>query len=380
MRNSWKFDCGRYWKAKRICLFLAATGAGFGDVVTEPATFKQKTEAQYLSLPLRFEANRGQTNPAVKFVSRGDGYALFLTADSAVFKLRSMRNNLSPAVVRMKLAGALASAKIRGAQNLPGTSNYFLGNNPRQWRQGVSAFGKVRYQQIYRGIDLVYYGSQRQLEYDFIVAPGSDPAQIALQFSGAEPMLSPDSDLVLRIDGAPLTLRKPVVYQTVAGRKQMITANYRLSGGQVQFALGKYDHGRTLVIDPVLDYLTYLGGTNADLIGTTTYSPSGNTTQGMVVDQAGNVYVTGWTQSVDFPAQNAIQAANTENGYTGFVAKLNPAGSQLIYSTYIGGGVLGDASTTRPAAIAVDSSGSAYITGFTSSPKFPVTAGAYQTL
>ena len=134
------------------------------------------------------------------------------------------------------------------------------------------------------------------------------------------------------------------------------------------------------MIDPVLDYLTYLGGSNADSVGNTTYSPAGNTTQGMVVDQTGNVYVTGSTESTDFPVQSPIQAANTANGYTGFVSKLNPAGSQLIYSTYIGGSVLGDATTTRPYAIAVDGSGNAYVTGFTNSPKFPVTAGAYQTV
>jgi hypothetical protein len=158
----------------------------------------------------------------------------------------------------------------------------------------------------------------------------------------------------------------------------MIAGKYKLSGDRIQFALGKYDHNRALVIDPVLDYLTYLGGSSTDQVGNTTYSPSGNTTQGMVVDPAGNVYVTGITQSTDFPLQGPIQGVNTENGYTGFVAKLDPTGSQLIYSTYIGGGVFGDASTTRPYAIAVDGSGSAYVTGFTSSPRFPVTAGAYQ--
>jgi hypothetical protein len=163
------------------------------------------------------------------------------------------------------------------------------------------------------------------------------------------------------------------------GGKDVVAASYQLNGDRVQFTLGQYDTGRALVIDPVLVYLTYLGGSNSEVIGNTTYSPGGNTTQGVAVDPAGNVYVTGWTQSTDFPMQGALQSVNTTNAYTGYVAKLNPAGSQLIYSTYIGGDVLNDGSTTRPYAIAVDGSGSAYVTGVTSAPQFPITAGAYQT-
>jgi uncharacterized protein (TIGR03437 family) len=368
-------------KAEWIFSILAVISTGLSETPPKPGSVPEpKIQPELLSLPLSFEMNQGQTDPAVRFFSRGDGYALFLTSDSAVFKLRPPKGTSSPTVVRMKLAGANSRAKIGGAQALPGTVNYFMGNDPSQWTKGVSTFAGVNYQQTYPGIDLVYYGTQRQLEYDFIVNPGADPKQIALEFSGASPMLSPDGDLVLTLDGKPLTFRKPAVYQIIAGEKKMVAADYKLSGDRVQFALGKYDHNRTLVIDPVLSYLTYLGGTNTDEIGSTTYSPAGNPTQGMVVDQAGNVYVTGWTQSTDFPLQSPIQPVNTANGTTGFVAKLNPAGSQLIYATYIGGSVLGDSSATRPGAIAVDGSGNAYVTGYTTSLKFPVTAGAYQTV
>ncbi len=367
-------------KAEWICLLLAFANVGFGATAPKPLPGK-KPQAELLSLPLSFEANRGQTDRAVKFLSRGDGYALFLTSDSAVFKLRSPGENSSPAVVRMKLAGANTAAKSSGAQALPGTVNYFMGNKPDQWTTGVTTFGKVSFQQIYRGIDLVYYGTQRQLEYDFIVAPGADPDQIALEFSGARPSLGADGDLVLTLDGGPLSFRKPVVYQVnEKGDKDFVAASYKLNGDRVQFTLGQYDPGRTLVVDPVLVYLTYLGGTSADEIGNTTFSASGNPTQGVAVDPEGNVYVTGWTTSTDFPMQGALQSVNTTNAYTGFVTKLNPAGSQLIYSTYFGGSVLHDNSTTRPYAIAVDGSGSAYVTGYTSSPQFPVTAGAYQTI
>jgi uncharacterized protein (TIGR03437 family) len=362
-------------KAQPIYLFLAVAGLGFGATPPKPASAPVQKPAPP-GQPLSFEANQGQTDAAVKFLSRGNGYALFLTRDSAVFKLRSFQQSESPAVVRMKLAGANRDAKVSGADALPGIVNYFMGNDPSKWINSVSTFGKVNYQQIYPGIDLVYYGTERQLEYDFVVAPGADPKQIGLEFAGARPMLGPDGSLMFTLDGAPLAFRKPVIYQTIAGKKKMIAGNYKLSGDRVQFALGKYDHDRALVIDPVLNYLTYLGGTKTDQVGNTTYG--GNTTQGMVVDPAGNVYVTGYTQSTDFPLQGSIQPVNTTNAATGFVAKLNSAGSQLIYSTYIGGGVLNDNTITEPYAIAVDGSGSAYITGFTTAPQFPVTGGAYQ--
>lgn len=221
----------RSHKAEWIFSFLAVVGTGLGGTPPEPVSVPEpKAKSEFLSLPLSFEANLGQTDQAVKFFSRGDGYALFLTRDSAVFKLRSVPGTSSPAVVRMKLAGASSRAKISRAQTLPGTVNYFMGNDPSQWIKSVSTFGRVNYKQIYQGIDLVYYGTQRQLEYDFIVTPGADPSQIALEFSGVRPMLGPDGDLVLTLNGASLTFRKPVIYQTIAGKKEMIAGNYKLSG------------------------------------------------------------------------------------------------------------------------------------------------------
>ena len=378
-----KFAFSGNFAVTLVCSFLAAAGFALADspsVKTPESAPVQKTRAALIGMPLSFEANRGQTDPSVKFLSRGDGYVLFLTEDSAVFKLRASGDQ-SAAVVRMKLAGANAAAQISGGEKLPGTANYFIGNDPNKWTKGVSNFGRVNYQQVYPGIDLVYYGTQRQLEYDFIVTPGADPKQIALEFAGAKPTLGPDGSLLLTLDNAPLTFRQPVVYQTIGGKKKMIAGRYKLSGDRVHFALGNYDHNYALVIDPVLSYLTYLGGSNYDNIGYESYyggSNASNPTQGIAVDSSGNVFVAGYTQSTDFPVLNALQSVNTTQAQTGFVAKLNPAGSQLIFSTYIGGGVLHDNSTTRPYAIAVDGSGNAYVTGFTSSPRFPVTGGAYQ--
>ncbi len=247
--------------------------------------------------PLSFEANHGQADPRVKFLARGDGYALFLTVDSAVFRLHSANT------VQMKLAGANPAAQASGDAKLAGTVNYFLGNDPAKWTTGASTFGKVRYQQVYPGIDLVFYGAAhntaRQLEYDFVVAPGADPARIALEFAGAEPKLMPDGSLSLTLDGAPLIFGRPTVYQTIAGRQQIVACDFRLTGNRAQFVLGNYDHALPLVIDPVLTYLTYLGGSNMDEVGFTSYG--GNPTQGVAVDSSGNVYVTGYTQSTDFP-------------------------------------------------------------------------------
>jgi hypothetical protein len=238
--------------------------------------------------------------------------------------------------------------------------NYFIGNDPNQWTKDAATYGRVTYRQIYQGIDLVYYGTQRRLEYDFVIAPGADPKQIALEFDGAKPTPGLEGSMVLTLDGAPLSFGTPVVYQMNGAKKELVACSYKLAGGRVQFALGKYDHRRALAIDPVLSYLTYLGGVKDDFMGFPQYyggSNATNPTQGLAVDQSGNVYVTGRTQSTNFPLQSPLQSANTENGFTGYVAKLNPAGTQLIYSTYFGGGVQGDATETRPYAIAVVTAG-----------------------
>ena len=348
----------------------------------ERPTSAKQASAALLSVPLSFESNEGQTDGRVKFLSRGDGYSLFLTSKEAVFTLRTPAGvKALPSVFRMELRGANRGAQVTGADKLAGVANYYVGSDPKKWRSGITTFGKVKYQGIYQGVDAVFYGNQRQLEYDFVVAPGADPQQISLGLTGAKPSLDADGNIVLKLADGDLALKKPVVYQNVAGEKRIVEAGYTIAGNQARFHLGKYDHNQTLVIDPVLSYLTYFGGSNFDSIGFESYyggSNATNPTQGIAVDSSGNVFVTGYTQSADFPVQNAIQAVNTTQAPTGFVAKLNPAGSQLIYSTYIGGGVLHDNTTTRPYAIAVDGSGSAYVTGYTTAPQFPVTGGAYQ--
>ncbi|MDE3165531.1 MAG: SBBP repeat-containing protein [Acidobacteriota bacterium] len=367
-------------KAIRLSLkhgapWILAAGVVFGG----SKTTSEKTMADFLNLPLSFEQNRGQADAQVRFLSRGvlsgADYSLYLLDDGAVIERRS-------SMVRMKLRGANV-AKVSGAETLPGKVNYFIGHDPNKWIAGAPTYRRVEYKQVYRGVDLVYYGTQRQLEYDFVVAPGADPGQIALEFSGARPNLVSHGKLQLAFDGAPLTFRKPVVYQTIDGQRKPITGEYKLHGNRVQFALGAYDRSQPLVIDPVLDYLSYYGGGPAGnvFIGysqTHCAQCTPEPAQGVAVDSAGNLYITGTTDPPAISVSNAYQPApklTNPNGYMAFVAEVNPTGSALVYSTYLGGSL-----EQRGSAIAVDSSGAAYVTGETHSQDFPVTAGAYQTL
>ena len=414
-------------------------------------------------LPLSFEANQGQTDGRVKFLSRGRGYSLLLTGNEAVLSLHraagvatteprlelvgrpvsgrvapifrppdsgeahhrlfgaaatpdhlslSMRgkeqenevekprdrragpalplstsplrgNGESSAVLRMRLVGANTSAAVTGAEELPGKSNYFIGNDPKKWRTNVPNYAKVKYQNVYPGVDLVYYGNQGgQLEYDFVVAPGADPSVIALDVAAGSSrrqsaengdvkpplLITSDGDLVIEADGGEVRFHKPVGYQIADRHRTAVDGEFHLrTDGTVGFVLGSYDRGKALLIDPALVYSTYLGGNSLDVA------------DAIVVDAAGNAYVSGSTSSTDFPVTNgAFQTTNyTVNGFgvDSFIAKLNPTGSALVYSTFLGGSDC----CTYAIALAVDGSGNAYVTGPTNSTTFPVTQGAFQT-
>src|SRR4030088_1691064 len=314
---------------------------------------------QYGKLPLSFEANHGQADGRVKFLSRTGGYTLFLTGDEAVLVLRGSAGkkpapegasgfggatvslkrhpdtnpnpttpqSMTGSVLRMKLRNANPAAKITGTDELAGTSNYFVGNDPTKWRTNVPTYAKVKYEGIYSGIDLVYYGNQRQLEYDFIVAPGADPRRIAFDVSGAKRIRrDAHGDLVLKTGdgGDEIRWHKPVVYQERDGARQEVAARYAIENtNRVGFEVAKYDATRPLYIDPLI-YSTYLGGSDGD--------------EGfsIAVDSAGNAYVTGSTHSLNFPVTpGAFQT--TLHCCGAFVTKFNPAGSALVYSTYLGG-------------------------------------------
>ena len=370
-----------------IVLWSLTAGHIFGDSPENPTNAKPAKPA-LLAVPLSFEANQGQTDSQVKFLSRGDGYSLFLTSNEAVFTLRPPAGAKAlPSVVRMELRGANRGAQVTGADKLAGVANYYVGNDPRKWRSGITTYGKVKYQGIYPGIDAVFYGNQRQLEYDFVVAPGADPKQISLGLTGAKPSLDPDGNVVLKLADGDLALKKPVVYQNVAGEKKTVEASYTIAGNKVRFHLGKYDHNQTLVIDPVFTYLTYLGGSSVDYIGgITSVGQTTSPTHALAIDSAGDVYVTGETISNDFPVANAYQATRNEPGgaYTAFVSALNPTGTALLYSTYLGGSVSNPNNQTNPfdigASIAWDSFDNAvYVVGTTNAVDFPTTPGAFKT-
>jgi uncharacterized protein (TIGR03437 family) len=360
-----------------MVLWSLTAGHIFGDSPENP-THAKPAKAVLLAVPLSFEANQGQTDSQVKFLSRGDGYSLFLTSNEVVFTLRTPAGvEAPPSVFRMELLGAERNAQVSGADKLPGVANYFIGNDPKKWRSGISAYGKVKYRGIYPGVDAVFYGNQRQLEYDFVVAPGADPKRISLGLTGVTPGLDIEGNVLLRLTDGDLALKKPIVYQNIHGAKKTVDARYTIAGGKVRFQLGKYDHSQTLVIDPVFTYLTYLGGSGPDLIGgSQVVGQTGNPAQALAIDPAGDVYVTGFTQSADFPVANPYQATSKTNTWTAFVSALNPSATALLYSTYLGGSVF-----TTGSSVAWDTHDNAlYVVGTTNSPDFPITAGAFQTI
>jgi len=344
--------------------------------------------ADFGQLPLRFEPNQGQTDSKVDFIARGAGYGLFLTPNQAVLSLRSNQNS---SAVHMELAGGNPAAAVAGADQLPGKSNYLIGNDPAKWHRDIPQFSRVRYQGVYPGVDLVYYGNQGQLEYDFEVAPGADPAQIALDFHGLEKTtLDASGNLILASNGGEIQLKAPRVYQQSGGEQQAVAAKFAVrQDGKIAFELGAYDRRRVLVIDPVLTYSTYFGGSGAEacpgnvriLVGAISSPPSGCPAIG--IDASSNIYLAGSTTSTDFPLTPQTGTTPPPAAFQGtiagtanvFVTKLNAAGSAVLFSTYLGGD-----GTDSTVGVAADSAFNVVVAGNTTSTNFPTTsASAFQT-
>jgi hypothetical protein len=332
---------------------------------------RRRLTAAYAKSPLRFEANQGQTDKEVKFISSGDGYTLFLTSSEAVLALRQKNDPRaaagkrgSPArtaakfsPLRLRLIGGNKAAEVNGLDPLPTTANYFIGDDPACWRANVPNYAKVEYRDVYPGVNQVYYGNQGQLEYDFVVAPGANPGRIRLTFDGAQDLkLDANGDLIVRLPEGELRQHRPVVYQEINGQRRPVSGEYVLErGNEVRFALGDYERSQPLTIDPVLAYSTFLGGTRQD----------GG--QSIAVDAAGNAYIAGYTESLDFPAANQMIPAISASLKV-LVIKLNATGSGApVYTTLIGGHYDDWAN-----AIAVDAAGNAYLTGRVSSTSFPI--------
>ena len=353
-----------------MCAVLLAVSKPVSAFVTTTTQADPRPQGmeQYVTVPMAFEANEGQTDQSVRFVSRGSGYSLFLTPQEAVFVLASSRRitdipgggpgypgNTRASVVRMSVIGADPGVRIDGRGPQVARSNYLKRGDQQHWFQ-ARRYRKVHYSDVYPGIDLVYYGDQRQLEYDFIVEPGRTPESIALAFEGVESLrLDHAGNLVLGTGTGDLVQHKPVIYQEVAGVRRSVDGAYRLlAGGRVAFAVGTYDKSKPLVIDPTLAYGSYLGSSGADAAVS------------LATDSAGNVYVAGSTTSVDFPLAGPGQSFNA-GARDAFIAKFSAHNNQLIYSTYVGGS--GD---DYAVGVAVDGDGNAYVTGTTTSYDFPV--------
>lgn len=355
--------------------------------------------SEFGSLPMSFEANHGQAANEIKFLARGKGYTLFLTPDAFLVSVRksAMREepqNASPgtttpvgngnlflnrikpnivskspeesAVLRVNLIGADPHSHATGVEKRPGTTNYFIGNDPRKWTTNIPSYVRARFEQVYRGVDMVYYSNQGQLEYDFVVAPGADPSVIRLGVEGKDDMaVNSKGDLILHARNREVLLRKPVAYQEMDGLRRSVGIRYILeSKYRLGFEVSAFDAARPLIIDPVLSFSSYLGGTEDD------------SAKGIAVDAAGDLYITGPTQSLDFPVTaGAFQQSCAINVACGnaFITKVNPATGTILYSTYLGGH-----GANQGNAIAVDSLGNAYITGETYALDFPVTPGAFQ--
>lgn len=357
--------------------FTGVLGAESQPIAKVPGKVPNRVRTAHLNVPLSFEVNRGQTDPSVRFMARGRGFDAYLTPAETVLRLKSGEGYSRPragsesakaaqtrkaAVVRMKMVGANTTPRVVGERKLTGESNYLRGKDRSSWIQHVSHYAQVRYEAIYPGVDAVYYGNNHQLEYDLVVAPGANPNQIRMSLDGAQKVrVDHAGDLVISTAYGDLRQHRPVVYQEVAGARKPVKGRYVLASAgdlgtpTIGFELGKYDHSRPLVIDPVLVWSTFLGGSGND---------TGN---GIAVDGDGFVYVTGATESPDFPVTSGVAQVELRGTTDAFVSKLTNDGTALVYSTYLGG-----SGSDIAYGIGVNPTGRAFVAGVTSSRDFPI--------
>jgi Beta-propeller repeat/Thrombospondin type 3 repeat len=350
------------WRLIRmaVVLCLAATSTVRGSTAA--------TSNQYGRVALGFEPNHGQTDPRVRFMSHGHGYDVFLTDHAAVLALRNAHpdpratpiEKVRGAALWMRLLGANPTPAISGADALPGKVSYFTGNDPARWVTAIPTYGKVEYRDVYPGVGLVFYGNPQKLEYDLVVAPGADPSAIRFGLKGSESIhVDGAGDVVIETASGTVRLRKPRAYQERDGNRQEVDTRYRVTRTRIAFQVADYDRRRPLILDPVLLYGTYLGGSGTD------------GAVDVAMDATGAAYVVGTSTSTDFPV-TAGAFATSPGGYHVFVTKLDSSGSTLIYSAMLGGSAFDVGH-----AIALDASGAAYIAGRTTSNDFPTTAGAF---
>jgi len=416
-----------YAAAWSICaISVASAFAASKQSEAERTTIARKFDL----LPLRFEPNHGQSSSNARFLAQGQGLSALFKADEADLLLfhRSGTSDL----LRVTLPNASRRVSISAERRLPGTVNYFSGNQPERWVRGLPTFERLRYSGVYTGIDLTYYGSQGRLEFDFELAAGADPKAIRMRFEGAQNVkLDRNGNLIVTADRGQISFKSPVIYQPEKNRgKLLVAGSFEILGkNTIGFAVAGYDRLKPLVIDPILNYSTYVGPNAAatavavDAAGeayvtgwaspgfpttagslqtvaansqTSNEAPfvakfnstgtallyctylSGSRTdsaEGIALDANGDAFVVGSTSSTDFPiTPGVLQSKNNASELTGFVAALNDSGTSLLYSTYLGGNT-----STSVNKVVIDSSGNAYLTGSTQDTNFPTTQGAYRT-
>ncbi len=364
----------RHWTLVIASLLVSFPALAAAEPVSpEPALL-----SRFGNLPLYFEANRGQSDAHVDYFARGKDHTVYLHRDGVTIALsqnvggaspqqtmrRAVTNSATVRFVRMTLMGASDTASPGGLEERSGRVNYLIGNDPSQWQRGVPTFGRIQYSSTYEGVDVVYYGNNQELEYDFVIAPRADASVIKFHFDGAERLeVDRRGELVLHVGASELRQRKPVAYQTIDGRRRDVAVSYRLLDKHtVAFALGQYDDTKPLVIDPILSYSTYFGGGKGD-IG-----------WAIAVDSEGRAYIAGDTLSVfsklPTSGEQPAPGGGTKYGGDAFVTRLDfdetNQSLTLGYLTYLGGNGIEAA-----IGIAVDAVGAAYITGYTTSSNFP---------
>lgn len=384
----------KYLAALLSCACFSLAQASDNPDLQPPSP--QRATVSVGSIPLSFEPNRGQTDPRVAFLARGSGYTLYLSPTSATFSLSRDANDRSrgvgeESVIRMNIVGAKTETSMVAEGRLPGVVNYLFDRGGGTAITDLPTFAKTRVTQIYPAVDLLYYGTEGRLEYDFVVAPNGDPRHIRLSFEGTKPTIAANGDLVLEQPGSDaahaVRLQKPVVYQDIDGRHLPVRGSFALAANRtVRLEVGAYDHSHALTIDPVFVYSSYIGGSTLDT------EPNA-----VAVNAAGEMYLTGATSSLSFPTTPgvvstscpALHCVGSTQPSTAFVTKIAANGQSLIYSTYLGGsgsglGAVdpgsgpGGSGPDYGTGIAVNAADEAWVVGSTGSNNFPITSDAYE--
>ena len=315
---------------------------------------RASSDPSYGHIPLTFIANRGQTHHSVRFTAKGPGLTAYFTPGEVVVDLRG-------STVRMRYVGANLSPAVDGLEIQEGRANFLIGNDPAEWRINVPLYGGVAYKSLYPGVDMIYSSHKRLLKSEFVVAPDADPSEIQIEYTGVESLrVDHDGSLVFKTEAGELREEAPEIYQESLTGRDVVKGAFRVSGNIVSFFVENYDRSRPLRIDPVLSYSTYLGGSGTERA------------HAIALDPTGAAYVTGYTDSANFPTTAGALRTTFAGSVDAFVTKLNAAGNAIVYSTYLGGN--GD---DRGHSIIVNTGGNAFITGYTSSSDFPV-AGPVQ--